>query len=151
MMTALKFVFGSGWWIAWHALLLVSLVPLWYVLDWMRTMQPGKGPQGGEAIFLLLVLVLVILIGVSFVNGLLWAGTQPWSWARRYVLFPLGMIVAWIAAIWLIFALTGTATDVDVAPQTRSLTWWGLVASFSALYLANLGAMSAVRGAHAGG
>jgi hypothetical protein len=145
MMSAIKFVFGSGWWIAWHAVLLVSLVLLWFVMDWMRTVQPGKGPQGGEAVFIFLLLVLMILIGVSFVNGLMWAGAQPWSWAKRYLLFPLGLIVAWFLAGWLIFALTDTATGVDATAQTRNFTWWGLIATFAVLYLANLGAMSAVR------
>jgi hypothetical protein len=146
MMSVLKFVFGSGWWIAWHAVLLVSLIPLWFIMDWMRTMQPGKGPQGGEAVFIFLLLVLMILIGVSFVNGLMWAGLQPWSWAKRYLLFPLGLIVAWAFANWLIFALTNATTGVDIAPATRTLTWWGLIASFAVIYLANLASMHAVRG-----
>jgi hypothetical protein len=146
MMSAVKFVFGSGWWIAWHAVLLVSLVPLWVVMDWMRTMQPGKGPQGGEAIFIFLLLVVMILIGASLVNGLMWAGLQPWSWAKRYLLFPLGLIAAWIVAGWLIFALTDTVTGVDATAQTRTLTWWGLIATFAVVYVANLAALHAVRG-----
>jgi hypothetical protein len=149
-MTAIKFVFGSGWWIAWHAVLLLSLVPLWITLDWMRTMQPGKGPQGGEAVFLFLLLVLMILMGMSFVNGLMWAGIQPWSWVQRYLLVPLGLIVAWVFVFWAIFAMTDMTTGIDVPPRTRLLTWWGLVASFAVLYLANLSVMSAVRDAHAG-
>jgi hypothetical protein len=145
MMSAVKFVFGSGWGIAWHAVLLVSLFPLWVTLDWMRTVQPGKGPQGGEGAMLFLLLVLMILIGVSFVNGLMWAGLQPWSWAKRYLLFPLGLIVAWFFAGWLVFWLTETATGIDVTAQARLLSWWGLIATFAVLYLANLGAMAVVR------
>ena len=147
MITVLKFVFGSGWWIAWHAVLLVSLVPLGFVLAWMRTMEPGKGPQGGEVMFMLLVLALTMLIGVSLVNGVLWAGTQPWPWTRRYLLLPLAMIVAWIVVVWILFALVETATGIGVSPQARTLSWWGLIASFAALYLANLSAMWAVRAA----
>lgn len=147
MMFVVKFVFGSGRWIAWHAVLLVSLVPLWVVMDWMRAMQPGKGPQGGEAIFLFLLLVLMILFGVSFVNGLIWAGAQQWNWAKRYLLLPLGLIGAWLFVGWLIFALTETVTGLEATAPMRTRAWWGLIATFAGLYVANLAAMHAARGA----
>lgn len=147
MMSVLKFFFGSGWWIAWHAVLLISLVPLWAVMDWMRTMEPGKGPQGGEAIVLFLLLVVMVLIGVSLVNGLMWAGTQPWTWVQRYVLFPFCLIVGWGFALWLIFWLANESSLAETSPTARVAMWWGLVASFAVIYLGNLCAMAAVRDA----
>ena len=145
MTSALKFVFGSGWGIAWNAVLLLSLLPLYAVMDWLRTMQPGKGPQGGEAVMLLLFLVIMIVVGVSFVNGLMWAHLQPWSWATRYLLFPLALIVAGGVLLWLIFWLTNTASLADEPPQTRALCWWGLVAAYAVIYVGNLWTLHAVR------
>jgi hypothetical protein len=145
MTSALKFVFGSGWGIAWNAVLLLSLLPLYVVLDWLRTMQPGKGPQGGEVVFLLLFLAIMIVVGVSFVNGLMWAHLRPWSWATRYLLFPLALIVAWGLLLWLIFWLSNTASLADETPGTRAACWWGLVAAFAVIYVGNLWTLYTVR------
>jgi hypothetical protein len=145
MTPAFKFVFGAGWGMAWNAVLLLSLAPLYVVMDWLRTMQPGKGPQGGEVVFLFLFLALMIIVGVSFVNGLMWAHLQPWPWAVRYLLVPLALIVAWSLLLWLIFWLANTASLADETPQTRAACWWGLVATFAVVYLANLWTLHLVR------
>jgi hypothetical protein len=63
------FFFGSGWWVLWHLFVVGSAVPMFFALRWLRKTKPGAGPQGGEAIFLLLVGIAFALILATVVDG----------------------------------------------------------------------------------
>ena len=65
------FLFGSGWWIAWHLFILGSAVPMLFALRWLRTMRTGEGPQGGEAAFVVLVGIALTLIAATVIDAAL--------------------------------------------------------------------------------
>jgi hypothetical protein len=106
MRAALVFVFGSGWWVPWHvAILLLVGVPSAFLLHWMWHMEPGAGPQGGEAALAALLLALLALLIAALVSGLLWARAMPSPGARGYLMSVLGALAMWtccaIAVLWL--------------------------------------------------
>ena len=145
-MGIVKFIFGTGWWVAWHGLLLLLLPLLYVVLDWMRYVIPGGGPQGGEGAVLLLLMIIFLLMCISLVNSLFYAATLDGSWMRRYLRTPGLVLLAWIGIIALILWLFDAATEIGVPDATRRIYWFALVATFIAIYGANLWTMARVRG-----
>lgn len=144
-MAAVKFVFGMGWWIPWHAVLLATLLPLAGVLYWTRVIKLGSGPNGGDMLALLELIIVLALIVISLVNAVIWAGFQPWSWSRRFLLVPFLVVLAWGAAMVAITMLSDVVIKAGTKGWAREAAWWGLVATYGAIYALNLTALAAAR------
>jgi hypothetical protein len=97
----------------------VVLAPLWGFYLYFRDFVPGAGPQGGEAIFLLMVLYAAVLLAVSTWN----AARLVWARRRRALgrdlLAGAAVIAATLCAIVLGFWL---ANDLSLAPA--GLGWF---------------------------
>jgi hypothetical protein len=141
----LKFIFGTGWWIPWHALLLVTVLPLAGLLYWTRIIKLGTGPNGGDILALGEMMLLFILIAISLINAVIWAGGQDWSWQRRFLLVPLAVLVAWGLAIWAIIALSDVVIQAQGIGWAREVAFWGLVVTYGAIYVLNLAALNSAR------
>ncbi len=144
-MAAVKFVFGTGWWIPWHAVLLVTLLPVAGVLYWTRVIKLGTGPNGGDILALLELMIVLALIVMSLVNAMIWTGGQDWSWSRRFLVVPLVVLVAWGLAIWAIIVLSDVVIQAQGIGWGREVAFWGLVAVYGAIYVLNLTALAAAR------
>jgi hypothetical protein len=145
MMAAIKFVIGTGWWIPWHALLLMTVLPLAALLYWTRTIKLGTGPNGGDILALGEMMLVFILIAISLINAVIWAYGQPWSWSRRFLLIPLAVLVAWGIAIAAIIVLSDVVIKAQGVGWGREAAWWALVATYGAIYVLNLMALAVVR------
>jgi hypothetical protein len=145
MMAAMKFVFGAGWWIPWHVVLLVTLLPLAGVLYWTRIIKLGTGLNGGDMLALLELMIVLALIVISLVNAVIWAAFQPWSWSKRFLLVPFLVVVAWGAAMVVITMLSDVVIKANATRWGREAAWWGLVATYGAIYVFNLMALAAVQ------
>jgi hypothetical protein len=141
----LKFVFGTGWWVPWHALLLLTALPLAGILYWTRTIKLGTGPNGGDILALGEMMVVFLLIAISLINAVIWAGGQEWSWPRRFLLVPLAVLVAWGVAVAAIIALSDVVIKAQGEGVARELAFMGLLATYGAIYALNLAALSGAR------
>jgi hypothetical protein len=99
----LGFLFGAGWWTAWYLFMWFWLLPAIGVFYYFIHFVPGAGPQGGEAIFALMVLTLVAFLFIFLVNAVVWAHHEPHSLAYRYLRMPALAFLAWLVMIGLIF------------------------------------------------
>jgi hypothetical protein len=145
MMAAVKFVFGTGWWIPWHVVLLATLLPLAGVLYWTRVIKLGTGPNGGDMLAMLELMIVLALIIISLVNAVIWGAFQPWSWSTRFLLVPFLVVVAWGAAMAVITVLSDVVIKANATGWGREAAWWGLVAIYGVAYALNLLALADAR------
>jgi len=54
-----NFLFGSGWWVPWHLLFLLSAAPMFFSLRRIRNEKPGDEPSAGD-------LAYKVLVGTAF-------------------------------------------------------------------------------------
>jgi hypothetical protein len=132
------FLFGSGWWVLWHLFVLAWALPVLAVLLWVRGVTPGAGPQGGEVMFLLLVLALTGLTLVTVVHALLWAGAFRSGHLRTTGLWLLGWIVA---AALLLRLVDFAASASEASPSARAAATAGAALVAATVFLAHLGAL----------
>lgn len=145
MSRSYEFVFGTRPWRLWHVLHIALLLPLLWFADYFSHFEPGAGPQGGEAVFALMLAYMLCYLLLSVVNALLLAIKAEGSLLDRLVKWPLLLFVAWASAVAfvLIGAEIGTAVDSD-----RFDRWAGVLACAIALlvyYGANLAALRRAR------
>lgn len=118
MRRALVYLFGSGWWILWHGLLWIWLLPIAFVAWWFATVfERGAGPQGGEAIFAFLLLAFLGLAAMTGVNAFLLGAAVEGPWWLRYVALPIAApvaaaVIALAVAVTIDLATTRTAAGV---------------------------------------
>jgi hypothetical protein len=105
----LSFLFGGGWWTLWYLFMWVWLVPAAFIFHYFTTFVPGTGPQGGEAIFALMLMILLAFLPIFVVNAVLWAYGTPHSFAYRWLRMPALAFLAWLAMGALIFFGADTA------------------------------------------
>lgn len=114
----------GGW--VWRLLHLgVLWLPLIAYYRYWRTLIPGGGPQGGEA-----VLVLAMLHGIAFgaigaVDGAMGAGMRGFGLGVAGWWF-VGLGIAACAGCWLLIGAVAHAAAIDSAPWKRALGWAGV-------------------------
>lgn len=89
----------------------LSLVPLALLVRATRQIVPGKGPQGGEAIFLFWFLMLAwtwVVASAAFVSTGLVVGSSP---LVRWVLWPAASLVGVTAWVVVAFAFLANGAD----------------------------------------
>jgi hypothetical protein len=143
--SAIRFALGYGWWILWHLFLLSLLLPLAGLFGWLIKVQPGAGPQGGDAAFLLLVWVLGGLSLTTLVNVLLYAATLPGDWVRFPKAAAVGLI-AWSVTLFLLWKLANAASRAAPGSTPRSLWMLCLALVFGTVFWFNLSALARYHG-----
>lgn len=121
-----------------HAYLAATLLPLWAIVSWFRGFEPGAGPQGGEAMFLLLVLFVLMWLPASLAGGLRAAGRGRRLTLRRVAMAAALWLAFWVVCIMLLFRLAELATSPYDPASTRSAATIAFAATGLALYAGNL-------------
>lgn len=133
--------------VVWSALHLCLLPPVWGLREYFRDFQPGAGPQGGEAIFLFMVLLALAAMVLAWADAaavLTTPGIPGW---RRFALWPVLLFLAPLLAAFLGFAMADAAGDADLTDTGRQRIALGL-AFILALFLGCcFGALADVRSA----
>ena len=117
----MRFLFGGGWWTAWYVFMWFWLLPAVSVFYYFIHFVPGVGPQGGEAIFALMVLILIAFFFIFLVNAVLWGHRAPRSFAYRYLGMPAVAVVAWLAMVVLIFLGADFVGQVGGEARSRQI------------------------------
>lgn len=138
----LTFLFGTGWWTLWHLALLAWLVPSGLLLAYFKGFKPGKGPQGGEVMLMLLIFVVTVLVTISLVDALLWARSLPVPGIGKYGKAAAIWLAGSIVWIVLIFWFVELATSLSGSAALRGAGVIALGVTFAALFALNLAALS---------
>ena len=101
----LGFLFGQGWWTLWYLFMWVWLLPAAGVFHYFTWFVPGAGPQGGEAIFALMMFIWIGFLIIFPVNAVLWGHAEPHSFAYRWLRMPILGLLAW--GLMLVLVLVG--------------------------------------------
>jgi hypothetical protein len=134
----LRFLFGGGWWTLWYLFMWFWLLPAAGVFYYFIDFVPGAGPQGGEAIFLLMVLTLTAFQLIFMVNTVVWAHRAPRrSFAYRYLLAPVLAFLAWLAMVVLVFKGTDFVTAIGGGEWSRPVANVFMLAIHVAAVLVN--------------
>ncbi|MCW8086103.1 hypothetical protein [Sabulicella glaciei] len=124
----------------------VVLAPLLGFYQYFRDFIPGAGPQGGEAIFLLMLLYALVLLAIAMRSGVRLLRVRRQIGLRRALLGGIGVIGATLLVIVLGFWLVH---DISLAPSGLGATEVALRLLLAAalFYGANLwaGAVARVR------
>jgi hypothetical protein len=132
---------GRGGWRAWHFFTLAWIVPLALSVRAALAMTPGAGPQGGEAVFLLMFLGVLGLAFCSVVNATLWLATRGrvgvLGRIRRFALVSLATVAG--LALW--FRLLVHATAPDGTDGFDAAAWAGVIALLAGAFAFNLWAL----------
>ncbi len=140
-----EFVFGTRPWRLWHMLHIAMLLPILWFVDYFQHFVPGAGPQGGEAVFALMLAYIFCFGILSAANALLLAFKATGTLVQRAVLWPLYLLGAWTAAIVLVLTGAEIGTTVESGPVER---WVGVlccVAALAVYYGANFLALRRAR------
>jgi hypothetical protein len=101
----LGFLFGTGWWTLWYLFMWFWLLPAAGVFYYFTWFVPGAGPQGGEAIFALMLFVWLAFLIIFVVNAVLWGYAAPHGFAYRWLRMPVLGLLAW--GVMLVLVLVG--------------------------------------------
>ena len=101
----LSFLFGGGWWTPWYLFMWFWLVPAAFVFHYFTYFVPGAGPQGGEAIFAVMLLIWIAFLFIFLVNAVMWGHAAQRSLTYRWVHMPALALLAW--AVMLLIVLVG--------------------------------------------
>ena len=105
------FLFGSGWSTLWYACHYALLLPIWGFYSYFRDFKPGAGPQGGEAMFLFLIMYGLVVVGIGIVNAVLVMTSSDLVWWLRFVLLPVALLVFPLVAMFLGVAMADASTE----------------------------------------
>lgn len=133
--------------ILWSALHLGLLLPVWGLRDYFRDFQPGTGPQGGEAVFLLMVMLALAAIALAWIDAVLVLSTSGIPGWRRFGLWPIALFLVPLLVAFLGFAMADAAGEADLSDTGRWRIAAGLVFILALYYGCCFGALMEVRGA----
>lgn len=118
--TLLGFLFGRGWWVLWHAWLWLFALPAaivaWYFL---AVFEPGAGPQGGEAIFVLWLWWFLGYSVAAAASAILWSKLRAGGRGRRVLVPALVGFFGWLALAGLDVQLLTWASGMEPPPVPR--------------------------------
>lgn len=131
--------------IMWSLLHLALLLPVWGLRDYFRDFRPGAGPQGGEAIFLLMVMLALAAIALAWIDAVLVLSTGGIPGWRRFALWPIALFLAPLLAAFLGFAMADAAGEADLTDTGRQRIAAGLAFILALYYGCCFGALMDVR------
>lgn len=126
-------------------MLLVLALPLFWFADWFARFQPGKGPQGGEAVFVLMLIHMLAYLIATMISAAIQARHARGSLAQRCLLRPALMVAAWIVACAVILFASDIGTTIDATPAIRWSAAALAAAALLLIYLANWWALALAR------
>lgn len=133
--------------IVWSSLHLVPLPALWGLRSWFRDFQPGAGPQGGEAIFLFIVMLAMFATLVAWIDGIVVLTTGGVPGWRRFALWPVLLFVVPLFVSFIGIAMADAASEADLTDTGRTRIALGLAFILALYYGCCFGALMDVRGA----
>lgn len=140
-----EFVFGTRPWRIWHVAQLLLALPMLWFADYFSSFVPGAGPQGGEVVFMLMLMHALLYLLVALVNAGLVAARISARAIARFVLWPLMLIVVWLIAVALVLLGAELGTAVDSTAGERRLGLAFVVLAVVGNYAANFAALWRVR------
>lgn len=131
--------------IAWSAVHLLPLLGVWSVRDFFAGFQPGTGPQGGEGIFLFIIMVALAATALAWIDilAVLLCRSLP-GW-RRFALWPLLLFGSPLIAGFIGVAMADAASDADLTDAGRARIAIGVVLMLAVYYGCCFGALVDVR------
>lgn len=104
-----SFLFGTRWWMLWHAYITLLLVPFLAVVAWLIDFQPGGGSQGGDVMAGLLLFFVLGEAPATFVHAMLLAWTRPDREAGQLLKFVAIWAVGFALFTAVLWAMVETA------------------------------------------
>jgi hypothetical protein len=148
MTGTLKLLIGPGPGAAiWSALHLLPLPAIWALRSWFRELQPGAGPQGGEAIFLFVVMLAMGATLIAWIDAIVVLGTAGIPGWRRFALWPLALLAVPLASGFFGMAMADAAGEADLSDSGRLRIAIGLGFILVLYYGCCFGALADVRAA----
>lgn len=141
----IEFVFGRGAWRIWHGFLLVLALPLFWFADYFAHFVPGAGPQGGEAVFALMLAHMLAYLLATMISAVIQAVRASGTLAQRCLARPASMFGAWLVGCALVLVALEIGTVTEATPLSR---WSAVVLVALALllvYVANWWALKLAR------
>jgi hypothetical protein len=142
---SIAFVFGSGRLRIWHWILLLLALPVFWFADWFARFEPGAGPQGGEAVFFLMLVHMLAYLIATVVSAAIQARRAGGSLAQRCLLRPTLMVGAAIVAFGAILFASDIGTAIDATPAIRWSAALLAAAALLLIYVANWWALALAR------
>lgn len=133
----LDFLFGRGRWVPWYLFMWFWLLPAAAVFHYFSDFVPGAGPQGGEAIFALMMVIWLGLLVAFVVNAVLLGHAAPHGWAFRWLLMPVLGFVAWGMMLLLVLLGADAASGIGGAAHERQIANAAMILVYVAAILAN--------------
>jgi hypothetical protein len=132
-MAVVKFLFGSGWWIAWylafHAAILLFVV-LVLIIFAQEVKPPGVKPATPSPGSIMVLMIMLTLTFFTIVNGILFVSLAPiGAW---YVKLPIILIAVGLIAV------IGYKVNIDLAESQSRAALAANVAYVVVTILANL-------------
>jgi multisubunit Na+/H+ antiporter MnhB subunit len=113
------FLFGTQWWMLWHAFITLLLVPFVAVVVWLIDFQPGGGLQGGDVMAGLLLFFVMGEAPATFVHAMLFAWTRPDREPGQLLKFVAMWAVAFALFTAVLWAMVEIAAQSAVATAGR--------------------------------
>ncbi|MGK2857321.1 MAG: hypothetical protein ACSLFQ_08950 [Thermoanaerobaculia bacterium] len=144
-MNLVSILFGSGWWVPWHVFIVGSIVPMFFLLRWLRTMKPGAGPQGGEAAYVALLSIAFALAVATVADGAMlgWkiAGYRGALWGT---IAGLAFCMLWTLGLFAVANKLSVPKDDEestMVPAAITFALW-----HAGIVVANLTALNRIHG-----
>ncbi|MGE0745699.1 MAG: hypothetical protein AB7K86_10640 [Rhodospirillales bacterium] len=120
MLTVLGFLFGRGGWVFWHLWLWLFALPAAYVAWYfVAVLEPGAGPQGGEAVFVLWLWWFLGYSVAAAVSAILWSKRRTGAAWRRVVVPTAAAFAGWLVLVGFDIQLMTWAGSVEPPPVPR--------------------------------
>lgn len=139
------FLFGTRWWMLWHAFITLLLLPFVAVAIWLIDFQPGAGAQGGDVMAGLLLFFVLGQAPATLVHAMLFAWTRPDHEAGQLLKFVAVWAVAFVlftAVLWIMVEVAAQSA-LGTAGHVAGLLL--AVALVAALHVAGLVALRRFR------
>jgi hypothetical protein len=139
------FLFGTRWWMLWHAFITLLLLPFLAVAVWLIDFQPGGGMQGGDVMAGLLLFFVLGEAPATLVHAMLFA----WMLPDREAGQVLKIVAMWAVVFAVFTAVLWSMVEISAqsaAGSAARIVWMALaIALVAALHGAGLLALNRFR------
>ena len=133
----LSFLFGGGWWTPWYLFMWFWLLPAAFVFHYFIDFVPGAGPQGGEMIFALMMLIWIAFLLIFLVNAVVWAHHAQHTFVYRWLRTPVLALLSWAAMVALVLVGADFVSKTGGETYERQIANVLIFAVYVAALLAN--------------